>query len=108
VAWTTIWLADCVDPDVAAIRPRPRLPRAGLPRREVKPAWPSPRDAWTSFCGGSRADAPYLDRRDEIDPGLLRIIESELRNPPTKYVQAWFDRSPAAAPARSSRSTICR
>ena len=36
--------------------------------------------------------APYLDRRDEIDPGLLRIIETELRNPPTKYVQAWFDR----------------
>ena len=36
--------------------------------------------------------APYVDRRGEIEPGLYRIIEATLRNPPTRYVQAWFDR----------------
>jgi aspartyl-tRNA(Asn)/glutamyl-tRNA(Gln) amidotransferase subunit A len=36
--------------------------------------------------------APSIDRRDEIDPGLLRIIEATLKDPPTRYVQAWFDR----------------
>ena len=62
---------------------------------EVKPRVAvAARSAWYElFCGGIAARlAPYLDRRDEIDPGLLRIIETELRNPPTKYVQAWFDR----------------
>jgi aspartyl-tRNA(Asn)/glutamyl-tRNA(Gln) amidotransferase subunit A len=36
--------------------------------------------------------APYLDRKSEIDPGLFRIIEASLKEPPTRYVQAWFDR----------------
>src|SRR5438046_71811 len=34
----------------------------------------------------------YLDQRDLIEPGLLRLIEATLKNPPTRYVQAWFDR----------------
>src|SRR2546430_1069650 len=33
-----------------------------------------------------------LDRRREIDPGLLPLVETFLRQPPTQYVQAWFDR----------------
>jgi len=97
VAWTDdLGFADCVDPDVAAIcaRAARAFRELGCRVEEVKPAWPSPRDSWYElFCGGIAARmAPYLDRRDEIDPGLLRIIETELRNPPTKYVQAWFDR----------------
>jgi aspartyl-tRNA(Asn)/glutamyl-tRNA(Gln) amidotransferase subunit A len=61
---------------------------------EVEPRWPSPKAAWEQiFCGGIAARmAPYLDRRTEIDPGLLAIIEASLQNPPTRYVEAWFDR----------------
>src|SRR5207249_2891663 len=29
---------------------------------------------------------------DERDPGLLPLVEKFLRQPPTQYVQAWFDR----------------
>src|SRR5881396_3486042 len=60
----------------------------------VDPRWPSPRDCWEqTFCGGiATRMAPYVDRREEIEPGLYRIIEATLRNPPTRYVQAWFDR----------------
>jgi aspartyl-tRNA(Asn)/glutamyl-tRNA(Gln) amidotransferase subunit A len=36
--------------------------------------------------------ASYVDRPTDIEPGLLRIIETTLKNPPSKYVQAWFDR----------------
>jgi aspartyl-tRNA(Asn)/glutamyl-tRNA(Gln) amidotransferase subunit A len=60
----------------------------------VNPRWPSPADAWAQlFCGGiATRMAPFLDRRDEIEPGLQRIIEGFLDAPPTRYVQAWFDR----------------
>ena len=61
---------------------------------EVAPKWPSPKDCWEQiFCGGIATRlAPYLDRRDQIDSGLLEIVEASLKNPPTRYVQAWFDR----------------
>jgi Asp-tRNA(Asn)/Glu-tRNA(Gln) amidotransferase A subunit family amidase len=61
---------------------------------EVTPRWPSPFEAWMEIFGGGIATrlAPYLERRAEIDAGLVRIIEGALRNPPTKYVQAWFER----------------
>jgi aspartyl-tRNA(Asn)/glutamyl-tRNA(Gln) amidotransferase subunit A len=61
---------------------------------EVQPKWPSPRDCWEQiFCGGIAARmAPYREQRDLIDPGLLQVIETTLRNGPTRYVQAWFDR----------------
>ena len=36
--------------------------------------------------------APYREQRDLIEPGLLQIIEATLKNPPTRYIQAWFDR----------------
>ena len=60
----------------------------------VTPAWPSPRGCWEQiFCGGiATRMQPYLSRRDEIEPGLLRIIEGFVDAPPTRYVQAWFDR----------------
>jgi aspartyl-tRNA(Asn)/glutamyl-tRNA(Gln) amidotransferase subunit A len=60
----------------------------------VRPGWPSCREAWYSiFCGGIAARmAPYRERRDEIEPGLLGIIEETLAGSPTRYVEAWFER----------------
>jgi aspartyl-tRNA(Asn)/glutamyl-tRNA(Gln) amidotransferase subunit A len=97
VAWTDdLGFADCVDPEVSAVCARAARAFRDLGCRveEVQPGWPSPKEAWYEvFCGGIAARlAPYLDRRGEIDAGLVRIIESTLRNGPTKYVQAWFDR----------------
>jgi aspartyl-tRNA(Asn)/glutamyl-tRNA(Gln) amidotransferase subunit A len=88
--------ADVVDPEVAAAcaNATKAFREAGARVEEVNPAWPSPRDAWYAiFCGGiaTRLDA-YLDRRNEIEPGLWRIIEWYRSQPPSTYVQAWFDR----------------
>jgi aspartyl-tRNA(Asn)/glutamyl-tRNA(Gln) amidotransferase subunit A len=60
----------------------------------VSPRWPSPAEAWEEiFCGGiATRMAPFLDRRDQIEPGLQKIIDNFLAGPPTRYVQAWFDR----------------
>jgi aspartyl-tRNA(Asn)/glutamyl-tRNA(Gln) amidotransferase subunit A len=97
VAWAhDLGFADAVDPEVTAIcaRGARAFRELGCRVDEVAPGWPSPRDAWYEiFCGGIATRlAPYRDRRDEIEPGLLAIVEAELRNPPTTYVQAWFDR----------------
>jgi aspartyl-tRNA(Asn)/glutamyl-tRNA(Gln) amidotransferase subunit A len=87
---------EALDPEVRDV-----CARAGKAFRElgarvehVKPKWPSPRDCWHEiFCGGIATRlAPYLDRRDELDPGLVRIVDETLAHPPTRYVQAWFDR----------------
>jgi len=61
---------------------------------EVQPKWPSMMECWEQiFCGGiATRMAPHLEQRDLIEPGLLRLIEMTLKNPPTRYVQAWFDR----------------
>ena len=60
----------------------------------VSPKWPSPADAWAQlFCGGiATRMASFRDRRAEIEPGLQHIIDDFLEAPPTRYVQAWFDR----------------
>src|SRR6267142_4427364 len=97
VAWTDdLGFADVVDPEVSAVcaRAARAFRELGCRVEEVQPGWPSPKEAWYEiFCGGIAARlAPYLDRRGEIDAGLVRIIETTLRNGPTKYVQAWFDR----------------
>jgi aspartyl-tRNA(Asn)/glutamyl-tRNA(Gln) amidotransferase subunit A len=88
--------ADAVDPEVRATCAKAaRVFRdLGCRLEETKPGWPSPRETWGEiFCGGIAARmAPYLDRRGDIEPGLSRIIETALKNPPTRYVQAWFDR----------------
>jgi aspartyl-tRNA(Asn)/glutamyl-tRNA(Gln) amidotransferase subunit A len=87
---------EAVDPEVRAIcaTAAKTFRELGCRLSEVSPRWPSPREAWgLIFCGGIATRlAPYLDRRQDIDPGLLRIIEDYLKLPPTKYVQAWFDR----------------
>jgi len=97
LAWSDdLGFADCVDPDVAAVcaRAARAFRELGCRVEEVAPRWPSPYEAWYEIFGGGIATrlAGFRERRAEIDPGLLRIIESTLRNPPTKYVQAWFDR----------------
>jgi aspartyl-tRNA(Asn)/glutamyl-tRNA(Gln) amidotransferase subunit A len=97
LAWSDdLGFADCVDPEVAAVCARAARAFRDLGCRveEVTPRWPSPFEAWSEiFCGGIATRlAPYLDRRAEIDAGLAKIIDATLRNPPTKYVQAWFDR----------------
>lgn len=60
----------------------------------VAPHWPSPRECWHEiFCGGiATRMMPFLERREEIEAGLYKIMQTTLANPPTKYVQAWFDR----------------
>jgi aspartyl-tRNA(Asn)/glutamyl-tRNA(Gln) amidotransferase subunit A len=88
--------ADAVDPEVRAVcaKASRAFRELGCRLEEVSPRWPSPREAWGElFCGGiATRMAPYLDRRGDIEPGLYRLIEQTLKNPPTKYVQAWFDR----------------
>ena len=88
--------ADVVDPDVTALCTRAvkAFRELGCRVEEVEPRWPSPREAWEQiFSGGLAARmAAFRERRGEIEPGLLQIIESTLRNGPLRYVQAWFDR----------------
>ncbi len=87
---------DAVDPEVRAIcaAAARAFRELGCRVSEVHPGWPSPMEAWKLiFCGGiATRMAPYLDRRQDIEPGLLRIIEEYLTRPPAAYVQAWFDR----------------
>ena len=87
---------EALDPQVRAVcaKAAKAFGELGCRVEAVNPRWPSPRDCWGEiFCGGiATRMAPYMDRREAIEPGLYRIIETTLRNPPTKYVQAWFDR----------------
>jgi aspartyl-tRNA(Asn)/glutamyl-tRNA(Gln) amidotransferase subunit A len=97
IAWSPdLGFADAVDPEVAAACARAtrafREARARVD--EVAPGWPSPRDAWyTIFCGGIATRlAPYRERRQDLEPALHEIVEWYLQQPPTAYLQAWFDR----------------
>ncbi len=87
---------EALDPEVraACAKAARAFGELGCRVETVRPGWPSPRECWGEiFCGGiATRMAPYLDRRGEIEPGLYRIIETTLKNPPTRYVQAWFDR----------------
>ena len=92
----TLGLAPAVDPEVrSATASAARAFRdLGCRVTTLNPDWPSPWEAWrTIFLGGIAARlAPYRDRRQDIDAGLLPIIEETLASGPTRYVQAWFDR----------------
>jgi aspartyl-tRNA(Asn)/glutamyl-tRNA(Gln) amidotransferase subunit A len=87
---------DALDPEVraACATASKAFRELGARVDVVSPGWPSPADAWQQlFCGGiATRMAPFRDRRDEIEPGLQRIIDGFLTEPPTRYVQAWFDR----------------
>ncbi len=80
VAWSdTLGIAPAVDPEVreATAKAARAFRELGCRVESVNPTWPSPYDCWrTIFLGGIGARlAPYLDRRDQIDPGLLPIVE---------------------------------
>jgi aspartyl-tRNA(Asn)/glutamyl-tRNA(Gln) amidotransferase subunit A len=92
----TLGIAPVVDPEIAAAAARAaRLLRdVGCRVETVRPTWPSPYECWrdTFFGGIATRLIPYLERRSEIDPGLLAIVEEVKGWPPTRYVQAWLDR----------------
>jgi len=98
VAWAAdLGNARVVDPEVEVVcaKAAKRFRELGARVDEARPSWPSCKDTWEAiFCGGiATRMAPYLaERRADIDPGLLPIIERTLKWPPTRYVQAWFDR----------------
>jgi len=97
VAYTDdLGFAEVVDPEISAACARAAKAFRDLGCRvdEVQPKWPSMMECWEQiFCGGiATRMAPHLEQRDLIEPGLLRLIEMTLKNPPTRYVQAWFDR----------------
>jgi aspartyl-tRNA(Asn)/glutamyl-tRNA(Gln) amidotransferase subunit A len=97
VGWSPdLGFARVVDPEVEATcaKAARRFRELGAKVDEVRLAWPSPKSAWEAvFCGGiATRMAPYLDRPNDIDPGLLPIIQDAVKWPATRYVQAWFDR----------------
>ena len=97
VAWSPALGDAAVDPEVQAVcaKAARRFKEFGCRLDAADPGWPSPHEAWeTIFFGGVGARlAPYLpDRRQDIEIGLVRIIEKVLTWPSTKYIQAWFDR----------------
>jgi aspartyl-tRNA(Asn)/glutamyl-tRNA(Gln) amidotransferase subunit A len=97
MAWAPdLGYVQALDPEVRAVCARAvkAFREQGARVEEVRPGWPSPQEAWEQvFCGGIAARmAGYVERKDEIDPGLYRLIQGALSNPPTRYVQAWFDR----------------
>ena len=89
-------IAPAVDPEIAAAAARAARALRGFGARveSVEPTWPSPYECWrATFYGGIATRlVPYLDRKAEIDPGLLAIVEEVRGWEPTRYVQAWFDR----------------
>jgi len=92
----TLGLAPAVDPEVreATAKAARAFREFGCRVEHVNPTWASPWEPWrTIFLGGIATRlAPYLERRKEIDAGLLAIVEESLTWPPTKFVQAWLDR----------------
>lgn len=97
IGWSPdLGFAKVVDPEVEATcaKAARRFRDLGAKVDEARLGWPSPKAAWEAvFCGGIAARmAPYLDRPNDIDPGLLPIIQDAVKWPATRYVQAWFDR----------------
>jgi aspartyl-tRNA(Asn)/glutamyl-tRNA(Gln) amidotransferase subunit A len=92
----TLGLAPAVDPEVrdATAKAARVFRELGCRVEATNPSWASPWEPWRAiFLGGIAARlAPYLDRKKEIDAGLLAIVEESLTWPPAKYVQAWVDR----------------
>ena len=91
----TLGLAPAVDPEIATATEKAaaEFRKLGCRVEQVTPTWPSPYDCWrTLFYGGIATKlAAFRDRRDALGP-VLDIVEEALTFPPTKYVQAFFDR----------------
>ena len=97
VAWSPTLGYATVDSEVlaAAERAAGRWKKFGCRLERVDPGFKDPRQAWeVIFCGGIavRLASALPERRADIDPGLVKLIEEGLTWPATKFVQAWFDR----------------
>ena len=97
VAWSPTLGYAVVDPEVLAVTERAvrRWKEFGCRVEQVDPGFPDMREAWeVIFCGGlgARLAPSFPERRADLDPGLIRIIEESQKWPAAKYVQAWFDR----------------
>lgn len=107
VAWSeTLGFAPALHHEVRALAGKAALSFRDLGCRvdTVEPKWSSPWSIFQSlFLGGIGTRlAPYLEtRREEIDPPLIPVIENALQSPPTRYVQAWFDRLAWWQPVRA-------
>lgn len=88
--------APVVDPEVATAcaRAARAFRELGCRVETVRPGWPSPRNCWLEifYVGLAARLLPYRDRREEIEPGLLRILDEAAARPATGYIQAWFER----------------
>ena len=97
IGWSPdLGYAEAVDPEVRSVCAKAvkAFRECGARVEDVALEWPSPKDGWEQvFCGGIAARmAPFLDRRAQIEPGLLAIIDATMKQPPLRYVQGWFDR----------------
>ncbi len=92
----TLGIAPAVDPEVrssvaTAVRAFREL---GCRVETVEPSWPPIWEAWRAiFLGGIATRlAPHIDRREDIDAGLVPVVEEALAWGPTRYVDAWTER----------------
>src|SRR5262245_12807860 len=93
VAYTDdLGFVEALDPEVRAVcaRASKAFGDRGCRVETVRPGWPSPVEAWIQLFSGGIATrmAGFLDRRDQIEPGMQKIIDGFLAGPPTRYVQA--------------------
>jgi aspartyl-tRNA(Asn)/glutamyl-tRNA(Gln) amidotransferase subunit A len=92
----TLGIAPAVEPEVrASVGSAVRAFReVGCRVETVEPSWPPIWEAWRAiFLGGIGTRlAPQLHRRDEIDAGLVPVIEEALAWGPTRFVDAWTER----------------
>jgi aspartyl-tRNA(Asn)/glutamyl-tRNA(Gln) amidotransferase subunit A len=89
--------AEAVDPEVArlAAAGARAFRELGCRLTTIRPRWPSPRASWFAIFYGGLATrlGPYRDRREEIEPGLMNLVDTYGAAPLGAYVQAWFDRT---------------
>ncbi len=96
-AWSPNLGYAVVDPEVLAVTEKAvrRFKEFGCRVERADPGISDPKEAWaTIFCGGIAARlAPFLpERKADIEPGLLEMIEWVQSWPPTRFIQAFFDR----------------
>jgi aspartyl-tRNA(Asn)/glutamyl-tRNA(Gln) amidotransferase subunit A len=87
-----------VDTEVARLceQAAKRMTESGAIMEPIDLEWPDPYDCWTTFFYGGIA-ARVADRiaevRDQLDPGLLPLIDSGLKLSAVDYVKALVERN---------------